>query len=249
MAKPLVVTRCAAILTLCSDPGGIADGGHDMTTARMAEVRSIIRSDAPVDGLAARLLSDTAGLRLTFSRVVDLPSAVRSRSDYLDLLGAFNNAHHLLEPMLSPREWTGQWARLGVDPVLHRRAPLLDADLTDLGVRMVLGDAPLPRVTTFADALGALFVLDGPTLDGPALARTFRTRWPGLPVRYLSGTDRPIRRTWGIVRAALDRFGEQGGLGDDVLNGAVRTYDYLALVLRSRGRDGAIPLQPAAEVG
>lgn len=215
-----------------------------MSTARMAEVRSIIRSDAPVDGLAARLLSDTAGLRRAFARAADLPAAVRTRADYLDLLGAFHHVHHHVEPQLSRREWTGQWARLGVDPVLHRRAPLLDADLTDLGVRMVLGSSPRPTITTFADALGALFVLDGPTLDGPALARTFRADWPGLPVRYLSGTDRPIRRTWGIVRAALDRFGEQGGIGDDVLNGAVRTYDYLALVLRSRGRGGAVPLQP-----
>lgn len=214
-----------------------------MTTARMAEVRSIIRSDAPVDGLAARLLADTAGLRLAFTRSVDLPSTVQTRSDYLDLLGAFHHVHHHLDPLLSRREWTGQWARLGVDPALHRRAPLLDADLNDLGVRMVLGSTPLPQVTTFADALGALFVLDGPTFDGPALARTFRARWPGLPVRYLSGTDRPIRRTWGIVRAALDRFGEQGGIGDDVLNGAVRTYDYLALVLNTRGRSAAIPRQ------
>lgn len=221
-----------------------------MTTARMAEVRSIIRSDPPADGLAARLLSDTAGLRAAFAGAVDLPRTVRTRADYLALLGAFHHAHGHLEPLLSPREWTGQWARLGVDPVLHRRTSLLDADLADLGVRAVLGTAPLPRITTFADALGALFVLDGPTLDGPALAGAFRAAWPGLPVRYLSGTDRPIRRTWGIVRAALDRFGEQGGIGDDVLNGAVRTYDYLALVLRSRGRDGAVPLQRSvAEVG
>lgn len=241
-----MVTQTSAMLTLCSGCRGASlTGGDDMTTARMAEVRSIIRSDPPTDGLAARVLSDTEGIRAAFAGAVDLPRTVRSRADYLDLLGAFHHAHGHLEPLLAPREWTGQWARLGVDPVLHRRKPLLDADLADLGVRVKLGSAPRPEISTFADALGALFVLDGPTVDGPALARAFRSAWPGLPTRYLSGTDRPIRRTWGIVRAALDRFGEQGGIGDDVLNGAIRTYDYLALVLRARGRGGAVPLQPS----
>lgn len=88
-----------------------------------------------------------------------------------------------------------------LDPAPVPRAPLLAADLADLG-------APMPEPLTFAprsDAArwGILYVVEGSRLGGAMLAKAVP---PGLPHRYLAAAH-PAGQ-WRALRTAIDAAGE-----------------------------------------
>lgn len=82
----------------------------------------------------------------------------------------------------------------------RRRAPLLSADLADLGA-----DSPAPGPSTAplatpAAALGAIYVLEGSRFGGALLARRL---WTGAPARFLGGGADPA--AWRGLLAVMDR--------------------------------------------
>lgn len=84
-----------------------------------------------------------------------------------------------------------------LDPPPVPRAPLLAADLADLGAPQ---PAPLPfTVTDDAARWGVLYVVEGSRLGGAMLARTVPD---GLPSRYLAAAHPPGQ--WRALRIAID---------------------------------------------
>lgn len=91
-------------------------------------------------------------------------------------------------------------------PAWRRRAPLLAADLADLGEAM-----PPPLAFTLPDdaaAWGALYVVEGSRLGGVMLARGVAA---GLPSRYLAAAHLPGE--WRDLRLAFDAEAARGDAG------------------------------------
>lgn len=160
----------------------------------------------------------TAELHRAVEAAVDLPGAVRSRADYVSLLGRYYDLHAPLEQRLALPAWARQWEGLGIDVDRHRRAHLLEDDLHRLGVVPVARDVPLPPLLTFGEALGCLYVLEGSAIGGRVLAPALRAAAGDVPTAFLAGDARGRGRCWQSVRHALLRADD--ALTDDVVRGA-----------------------------
>jgi heme oxygenase len=137
---------------------------------------------------------------------VALAAGRLDRAGYRDLLCRMLGFHEPMEAALAA--CLGD-AAFGLDLRALRRARLLREDLRALGsaASPALPCAPAPAFASQADAMGALYVIEGATLGGRLLARGLdRLLGPGAAGRrfLLAGTD-PARPAWRDVRAAIDR--------------------------------------------
>ncbi|HZF76324.1 MAG TPA: biliverdin-producing heme oxygenase [Acetobacteraceae bacterium] len=115
-------------------------------------------------------------------------------------------------------------AALGADPLPRARRGLLRRDLAMLGMPEEC-PAPAPPLTG-AEALGALYVLEGSRLGGRVLLRRVEDKMPGLAATaFLAGAD-AVPGAWRALRGALDGFGEHAGpeAVAAVLRGADATF-------------------------
>lgn len=153
----------------------------------------------------------------------DLHTAAEGTMGYLDrtvdepgyrtFLERWYGFHVVLEPRLSA--WHRRAAVLDWDR--RRKLPLLEMDLDVLGVdrstRLELPRCPrVPAAPTTADALGALYVVEGSTLGG----RVLRDRLRQAPLRpgcfhFLSSYGPQTGLRWHAYRAATSAW-----VGDDV---------------------------------
>lgn len=188
----------------------------------MAEltVAAAVPRGGPV-GLPERLRAETAQWHHQVEAVMDVAGRVRSRADYISLLGGLAELHigfegHLLSPI-----WDREWAAVGVDISGHSRAGLLLADLHELDAPTA-GCAGITALPTFGHALGCLYVLEGSALGGRVVAGMVRTAIGEVPSTFLRGQGRG--HLWPAVREALRRFAEQDGDCDAVVAGAISTF-------------------------
>jgi heme oxygenase len=150
------------------------------------------------------------------------------RAAYLGLLGRLLGFHAPIEAAIAA--CLGDDA-FGLDLARLRRAPLLLDDLTALGADKAtigaLQHLPAPGFATPAHAMGALYVLEGATLGGRALAGGLDpVLGPNtLPGRrfLLAGADR-ARPAWRDVRAALDRCGADRAALAAMIESALTTF-------------------------
>ena len=92
-------------------------------------------------------------------------------------------------------------------PAWRPRAPLLAADLADLGETMPAA-LPFNPPAGPAAAWGVFYVVEGSRLGGAMLARQVAA---GLPQRYLAAAH--LAGEWRAQRGAIDAAGEGGGAG------------------------------------
>src|SRR6478735_8975103 len=85
-------------------------------------------------GLPERLRAETAYWHKDVEAVADVSGRVRTRDDYIGLLGVFGQLHVGLEAQLSAPTWDREWLEVGVNIADHCRAGLLLDDLDELGV-------------------------------------------------------------------------------------------------------------------
>ena len=177
------------------------------------------------EGLPERLRAQTARWHEKVEAVADIPGRVRTRADYIDLLGSLAGLHTGLEDQLSAPVWDRAWVDVGVDIAAHCRVGLLVADLEGLGVPPA-GSTVQPPFPCFGHALGCLYVLEGSALGGRIVAEMVRAAIGAVPTAFLTGRGRGHQ--WPAVRHALRRFDAQDGDGDAVLAGAVSTFALFA---------------------
>jgi heme oxygenase len=181
----------------------------------------------PAVGLRDRLRAETAEVHVQVEAVADVAGSVRTRDDYVELLGRLSALHSGFEHRLAAEEFVSGWKALGLDIAAHRRAYLLTADIEKLGGPASL-DAPgphaVPRLATFGHALGCLYVLEGSALGGPVVAGIVQARIGEVPASFLTGKGRTHRGAWPALLGALSRFDVQGGDGDGVVAGACETF-------------------------
>lgn len=111
----------------------------------------------------------------------------------------------------------------------RRRAPLIAADLADLGASM---PSPEPvAVTSDAAALGAIYVLEGSRLGGTLLARDVPM---DLPARFIRCPPAPSR--WRGLIEVLDRMLKTTEQRDAAVTAAHAVFDLFERSARQHGR-------------
>lgn len=167
------------------------------------------------------LREQTADVHRRVEDAVDLPGSVRSRDDYVALLGRLYDLHAPLERRLALRAWSPCWDELGIALETHRRTHLLEDDLDRLGAPAVARDVPVPPLEAFGEALGCLYVLEGSAIGGRVLAPALRAAVGGVPA-FFAGGGRSRARAWQSLHAAVRRADD--GLTGDVLRGACADF-------------------------
>jgi heme oxygenase len=179
--------------------------------------------------LSARLRAETATLHRDTEALLGLPGSIQTRNGYIAWLGRFLGLYEPLERSLAT---FGEWDAVNIAPPWPGHGANLTADLRDLGADPgACQRAPLtllPRLPTFAHALGVRYVLEGSALGGRLIAQDVEARI-GAEIanatRFFGGRGKAASSTWQHFRAALDRFGcEHPSLQVEVTTGAERAF-------------------------
>jgi heme oxygenase len=182
--------------------------------------------------LRVRLRFETASWHERVEEAADVPHTIRTRGAYVDFLVRLFQLHSSFETRLGSMPLRGAWCSVGVDLSVHRRAHLLVGDLMELGEPTPASSLGSTPFATFGHALGSLYVLEGSSLGGRAVARIVRSALGKVPTSFLVGEGRSLPLPWSNVCSALSRYDSQGGDGDAVVAGACDTFAVFAQHLR-----------------
>lgn len=111
---------------------------------------------------------------------------------------------------------------------LPPRAELLARDLTVLGIDPTATPRceALPALASDAEAVGAIYVIEGSALGGAVLARLARRELavgPATGAAFLSG-DADLSARWRLVVETISETGDAHGV-DGLIAGACETFD------------------------
>ena len=186
--------------------------------------------EAPRDDVLLRLRSVTGAAHARLEAELDLLGRGLDPDRYRRLLERFLGFHRIVEPRLDA------WHRAAdlLDWPDRRKTALLVADLGDLGVGpgrlAALPDCPdVPEITSTADALGILYVVEGATLGGRVIAEHLRGGCvPVRALRFFGSYGEDVGRRWNGWRTTTRGWvGEDGVRADGVVAAAAETFAVL----------------------
>jgi heme oxygenase len=204
-----------------------------MTSLMVSSTGLALVPDSQRPPLSVRLRKETRELHLAAEVAFDLDVRLSSRTLYADLLRILRGFYGAAEVVLVETPgWEELTPPLDIRPRL--RAVLIDEDLAALAEPNDRPSGDLtaqPVATTFAAALGCLYVLEGSALGGRIITGRARVALgDDLPVSFFSSEHRSnLTADWRELRAALDAFGasEPDHVVAEVLDGAHKTFDSL----------------------
>jgi heme oxygenase len=151
-----------------------------------------------------------------------------SLADYQRMLARFWGVHQPLEESIAPfaHSWPLEWERT------RRRAPHLRADLLALGVthadlEVINRCAALPRVTSRAGVLGALYVAEGSRLGAVLVGGAAVERLDVTPERgaaFLCGAGSETGQLWRSFVAVVQSSALSREEADEAVNVAAGTF-------------------------
>ena len=140
-----------------------------------------------------------------------------TRADYARYLSVMADMHDAYDPLFRDMPEPLVAGRLG-------KSARARADLTALGATASPLVVSVPRLGR-AEALGALYVLEGSSLGGRVLLRLLRERHgPGLPVSYLEGYGAATSSMWRALASALEAYGGDARVADRMVAGASQCF-------------------------
>lgn len=180
-----------------------------------------------------RLRDDTRALHEQVEAATDLERRCTSLDSYRDLLARTAAYLRAIEPVLAGFAWD----EVGLDLSPRLRLRLVERDLAALGGAPVVATATAYAPRSLAEAIGALYVLEGSTLGGRFIERTLaRTLGidPSSGAAYFHGHGETTGAMWKEFKARADAW-----CGDDesryaaALHGATKTFEDFGRALAS----------------
>lgn len=177
--------------------------------------------------ISVSLRNDLAHIHDELEQLSQIPQRIKTIQDYLACLKMYLGIFQPFEAALAAQK---KWGIVGIDFHNRRRTPALIADIVALGgVATVAPPADGGRLPSFAEALGAFYVLEGSALGGRlilrALERTLGARLSGA-TRFFEGHGAEASPRWLAFKHAVDAYGEENHDEYDlILRGAICCYD------------------------
>ncbi len=195
-------------------------------------------TSAPTAGVLGRLRSETQGEHEAIEQTLDLMREPLSRDDYRKILERFFGFYRPVE-----LRFAGATVPADVSSLLtlRPRTPLLREDLIALGLQnpdALPMCAELPPLTSAAQCLGCLYVMEGATLGGQVLSRHLERTLgitPDTGSRFFTGDGPRTGEMWKAFRVAFTGF-ETPETADGVVASALASFRALRAWC-SAGRD------------
>lgn len=172
----------------------------------------------PLTGVAATLRDSTRAEHDRIEAALEWQHRAGDRGRYAAWLAALHAFYAAWEPALA--------AAIADPPFFdpRRKLPLLEADLAALGSQPAATASPAPPYpfTTRAEALGALYVLEGSTLGGQLIAAHVRDRL-GFAPAFHGSYGKQTAAHWRSFRHYLDTAISPAAL-DQAIAAANRTF-------------------------
>lgn len=185
--------------------------------------------------LASRLRTETAALHARTEEQAGIPGRITTIADYARLLESMLTFHLTTELTFNDARWATEWGRLGITIGDHHRSQLIIEDLRELGCTTDVVASPPLATTSFAEALGCLYVVEGSALGGKYIGPSIVAQLGPVPITYYDGTGRAHPAPWRRVQLALSSYETNGGDPDGVISGAVDTFTLFGTIVESRG--------------
>lgn len=191
-------------------------------------------------GVAARLRADTRSEHRRLEDELDLLGPGLTVRRYRSVLELFHGYYAVLEPRLDA------WHR--TDPLLdwprRRKVGRLRADLAVLGVdaRSLPVCPDVSELPGTAEALGALYVVEGATLGGQVIVRGLREggQVPAAATGFFGSYGPEVGRLWRDWRRTTETWvGGDGARADAVVAQALLTFTTLRDWLAPARREAA----------
>ncbi len=161
--------------------------------------------------------------------VVDVMNRMFTKEDYGNLLTKFYRFYTAMEAELPAAELKAE----GFDIEERRKLPLLERDLTSLGLleeaRSAANVKPvIPTLDTAAKAFGAVYVMEGATLGGQVITRHLRDHL-GISVEeggaFFNSYGHMVGPMWKAFGEAVTDFAEKNNDDDAIVETAKQTFD------------------------
>ena len=191
--------------------------------------------------LSAQLRLSTRTIHAYTEATFELDQWLVDRTTYAALLTRLWGFHSAAESGLDLIQgWDGLTP--GIVLAARHRAWRIEQDLADLGwprPTPVVGTPTDPlRMTSLADGLGCLYVIEGSAIGGRVIAARARAALgPDLATAFFADPARNTGQDWNALRAALDAFGAGAGAAArrSVIDAAHRTFGAFATVVVREG--------------
>lgn len=116
-----------------------------------------------------------------------------------------------------------------------RSSLLIASDLFALGSERNLELLELESLTSLAESIGALYVLEGSALGGQIISKTLLTSLgDATPVTFFRGLAKQTATRWRAVGAAIDAYVGEYNCLDEIVEGAKQTFSTMTTVLQER---------------
>ena len=184
------------------------------------------------ESLHQRLRTATAAEHERLERHFDWQARIATLDGYRSLLARLRGFHAAYEPAIG--------RALADEPFFgpRRRLARLDADLAFLGLDPAAIDAlPIPTPPALdgrAQALGALYVLEGSTLGGQVIGKHIERLHglgPETGCAYYRGHGRDAAAMWAAFRSALETLAGDPASEEAALDAGIATFTAMRLWL------------------
>lgn len=146
---------------------------------------------------------------------------IRSEKDYATFLTFFYAYFNAVEQAISPYITTDVLA----DYADRRNSTYLKRDIEELGGTVDnLPQAVSPAVHSAAEAMGALYVLEGSIMGGPHIVQMLRKYGISRGFSFYSGYGADTAKMWGAFTAALNAVGNTPEQHDAAIAKAAETF-------------------------
>jgi heme oxygenase (biliverdin-IX-beta and delta-forming) len=188
-------------------------------------------SDTVVLNVFDQLKSGTSRQHVRLERAVDIMDEVLTRARYANLISDFQAFYAPLEQQIFSRQ---EWHGIEFDLESRRKLPMLDCDLKVLDLQTPMPCPNPPKLESFAEVLGAVYVLEGATLGGQVIGRHLQKQL-GLSsdsgAAFFSSYAESVGPMWLAFRQFLVAQVTSTQFESEVVAGALETFEAFAVWL------------------
>ncbi len=206
---------------------------------------SLSGSPHTIDGFDSQALRNhTSSAHRAVERSLDLPGAIKDFEDYRRWVARFFGIYYPIEDALGGFT---QWEEWNIPFEPFGRVKTLSKDLTAMSVQIerveLASTSEIPQLSNFAEALGALYVIEGSSLGGRFILSDLSKRL-GQAIdgrdAFFAGHGAETGQRWNAFKTSLDHYLSRDPVKfSSVVTGAIATFASVGAwmsILTGRGK-------------
>jgi len=163
-------------------------------------------------------------------KVVLKMKAIRSDADYADFLSSFYVYFNAVEQIIAPYIT----AEILPDHSERRNSEYLKSDIQELGAKVAQpSEISLPKVNSLAEALGAMYVMEGSIMGGPIIVDILKKYGITKGFSFFSGYGPDTGKMWANFISVLNTKAGSEADQQKAIQAANQTFSNFQKVFRN----------------